>query len=71
MIYLKRKSFGYNILDEDCNNIYPEDVFEKIMNIFKVPDGIYEVVVCDEIRNYEDGSIDDYSYKLIPVNEYD
>lgn len=69
MTYLKRKSFGYNILHEDCYNINVTEVYEKIVNIFEVPDGIYEVITCDEILNTENNSIEDYGYKLIPVIE--
>jgi hypothetical protein len=65
---LKRKCKGFNILEEDTSNIGAEDLFPKILNFNECKDGIYEVVTCNESRDYETGYIDDYDYRLIPYN---
>lgn len=67
--FLKRKSFGFNILDEDCSNIGASEVMQRIVNIVDCADGVYEVVTCDETREWESGVIYDYNYKLIPFQE--
>ena len=65
--FLKRKSSGYNILTEDCDAIGVDGVVSRITNINDVEDGMYEIVVCDEIKCWETGFIEDYSYKLVKV----
>lgn len=62
---LKRHSFGYQILEEDCSNIGALEVFTQIINFDELSDGIYEVVVCNESHDYESGHVDGYDYKLI------
>lgn len=66
---LRRKSSGYNILLEDCSNSDAEEVLTKITNLDKCEDDIYQVVTCDEIRDWESGYVEDYSYRLIPYEE--
>lgn len=67
LIFLKRKCKGYNGLEEDCSNIGAEEVFPMITNIDSMEDGIYEVAVCNESRDWESGHIDDYEYQLVSV----
>jgi len=69
LIFMKRKSNGYNILFEDCCCIGCEEVIPRITNFHECDDGLYEVVVCNEERDWESGNIDDYDYKLIGVKE--
>ncbi len=66
--YLKRKCINFNILAEDASNIGAEEVMPRIINLDECEDGIYEVVPCNESTDFETGYIDDYDYKLIPVN---
>ena len=67
--YLRRKCDGYNILEEDTTYVGAEEVAHKVVNLYDVEDGIYEVVTCNESRCWETNTIDDYDYKLIPYEE--
>tara|TARA_R110002096_G_scaffold176849_1_gene353272 strand:- start:251 stop:547 length:297 start_codon:yes stop_codon:yes gene_type:complete len=67
--YLKRKSEGYNVLEEDCQNIGAEEVFPRIINLSDSPDGIYELAACNISRDWETGCVDEWDYKLSPYEE--
>jgi len=64
--YLKKLSKGYNFLMEDIGNIGAEDVISRIINLNTCKDGVYELIIVNESRDWETGYIDDYDYKLIP-----
>lgn len=64
---LRRKSFGYNHLLEDCSAVGACDALNRIIGIDSLPDGIYEVVICNESRDYETGDLCDWDLKLVPV----
>jgi len=66
--YLKRKCVNFNWFEEDVSNGGPE-MIDKIINLDDVKSGIYEVITCNESRDWESGYIDDYDYKLIPYKE--
>lgn len=63
---LKRKSFGYNYLLEECRMAGSYDCISRIAGIDSLPDGVYEVVVCDVSRDYETGYVEDWDLKLVP-----
>lgn len=65
---LKRKSFGYNLLLEECAYI-GTDVVKRILNFNDVEDGIYEVVICNISRDWESGQIDDWDLELVEFKE--
>jgi hypothetical protein len=68
--YLRRKTTGYyNIMEEDCQQIGDREVLDRIINLYSVEDGVYEVIPCDEYRDWESGYIEDYNYKLVPYKE--
>ena len=67
LAFLRRKCEGFNILEEDTSAIGAALVLNKIVNLDTCKDGIYQVVTCDESRDWEGGYIDDYNYKLIPT----
>jgi len=67
--YLRKRCLRYNILEEDANQADVGDIADRILNLYEVEDGIYEVITCNESRDYETGYIDDYDYKLIPYEE--
>jgi len=67
--YLRRKCKGFNILEEDVSNLGVNETTEHLINLFDVPDGVYEVVTCNKERDRETGYIDEYDYKLIPITE--
>lgn len=65
---LKRKSFGYNYLLEECSMVGTYDCLMNITNLDNVLDGIYEVVVCNVSRDWESGYVDDWDLKLVPFD---
>ena len=72
--FLKRKSLNYNILLEDSDNISSKEVIQKIVNLYEVDDGEYEVITVNHSYCRESGCLDDYDYKLISYkdsNEHD
>ena len=68
LTFLRRKSEGFNVLEEDASAAGVEEVLPRILNLDECPDGVYEVVVCNESRDYETGSVDDYDYRLVTAN---
>lgn len=66
---LHRKSFGFNALFEDIHDIGAIEVIERIINLDICSDGVYEVVTCNEHRDWETGYIDDYDFKLVEFTE--
>lgn len=66
---LKRKSEGYQILMEDCNNMGAEEVIPNIVNLHEVPDGIYIIRVSSVEKDYQTGLIEDYDYELVEYKE--
>ena len=65
LTFLRRKCKGYNMLEEDASMIGAEEVIPNIINLDACRDGVYEVVSCNESRDWETGIVDDYDYKLI------
>lgn len=66
---LKRKSTGYNLLIEECDNIDAQEVLSNIINLYNVKDGIYELIICNQSCDYETGVLEMYDYKLIEYIE--
>ena len=64
--YLWRQCKGFNILEEDSINAGVDLIFNRITNIDECEDGAYQILMCDESRDFETGHIDDYCYKLWP-----
>ncbi len=69
LIKMKRLSWDFQILEEDCSNIGTDHVIERIVNLFEVDDGLYEVITCNPSADWETGYIDDYDYKLAPFDK--
>lgn len=70
LTFLRRKCFGYNILDEDAVMIGADAVLDRITNLDECPDGLYLVVTCNHLsRDWETGAIEDYDYRLHPLKE--
>ena len=67
LIYLRRKCSGYNILEEEAQGVGAMDALP--INMTEMEEGIYEVVSCNETRDWESGVIDGYELKLIPYEE--
>jgi len=66
---LKRKSFGYEILEDECSNIGATEVVLKIINFNQVEVGLYELVAFNISRDRESGCVDDWDLKLIPYED--
>lgn len=69
IILLKRKSKGFNILEEDISNIGANEVVSRLINLDECKDGLYIVTTCNEKRDWESGYVDDYDYRLVPYTE--
>ena len=41
----------------------------RIIDFHKVEDGVYELIFCNESRDWETGYVDDHDYKLVELNE--
>lgn len=67
--FLKRKCVGYNVLQEETNVMGAEEVYQRILNINDVEDGIYSVVVVNESRDWETNNVEDWDYELYPYKE--
>ena len=67
--YLRRQCVGFNLLKEDCSMTGAAEVLTKIINLDQCKDGVYKFVACDESIDWETGYVDDYHYKLIPIEE--
>jgi hypothetical protein len=65
--FLRRRCKGHNLLEEDSKAIGADEIWPRIINLDTCEDGVYQVVTCNESRDYETGSIDDYDYELIPI----
>jgi hypothetical protein len=64
---LKRKSFGENVLLEECSNA-GSDMLGKIINFWESRDGVYEIIVCNVSRDWETGYVDGWELKLVPFD---
>lgn len=67
LTFLRRQCTGFNILEEDASAIGAEEVLPRILNLDDVEDGTYYVVTCNESRDWESGYVDDYDYRLVPL----
>lgn len=68
LTFLQRQCVGYNILEDDADIVGAESVIDKITNLDSCSDGVYEVRVCNEYRDWETGYVDDWEYVLIPLD---
>lgn len=65
LLSVKRKSSGHQCLEEDCSMISPDEVWTRIVNLHECKDGLYEVVICNESKDWETGYVEDYDYRLV------
>ena len=69
LTFLRRQCKGWNILREDCLEVGADEVVDRITNLDQCNDGVYEVVACDQSKDWESGHIDDWNYRMIPIGE--
>ena len=68
LTFLRRQCEGFNVLEEDAGMAGADDVLPRILNLDQCEDGIYEVVTCNESRDWETGYVDGYDYQLVTAN---
>ena len=68
IIPMKRLSVNCDLLANDIDNIGALAVVDNILNLHEVMDGLYVLVMCDIQKDWETGCIEDYNYKLVPLN---
>lgn len=68
IMFQKRLSSGpmRDCFLEDCSNAGFDQVVERIINLDKCKDGLYDVVMCNISTDWETGCIDDWDYRLEP-----
>jgi hypothetical protein len=66
--YLKRHTKGFNVFEDDCSMVGADEVLAKITNLQKCKDGVYQLVICREHRDWETGYVEDWDYELIPFD---
>ncbi len=64
--FLKRKSCGFNCLEEDCKNVGADEALRTVINLFDVKDGIYDLVMVNERRDWETGYVEEWEFMLYP-----
>ncbi len=70
LIKMKRLSWDFQILEEDCRDYGADEVAKRIVNLFEVKDGLYQVVTCNHRAcSWESPVIDEYDYKLVPFDK--
>lgn len=63
---LKRMSSGHDFLTDEVYNTGSQETIFKITNLNECEDGLYEVCIINETRDWETGFTDDWEFKLIP-----
>lgn len=66
LLFMRRKSAGWQLLEEDSKMIGEDEVVSHIVNLDECKDGLYVVTTCNEYTDWESGMLEDYDYKLIP-----
>jgi hypothetical protein len=64
---LERKCIGPDLLPQDASMIGADFVFRRILNIRECDDGIYQVVTCNEWKDWETGLVEEYDYILVKL----
>jgi len=66
LTFCKRLCRGENILADDISMVGAVECMNRITNLDDSEDGLYEVAMCDIERDYETGSIEGWTYILLP-----
>ena len=65
--FLRKQSTGTGPLYEEISAVGAEQAVARILNLDTCEDGIYQVVLCNQKRDWETGYIDDYDFRLEPI----
>ena len=68
LTFMRRHSFGLNILAEESDAAGAECALGSLVNLNQCSDGLYEIVVVNQSRDWETGIVDSYDLKLVPFN---
>lgn len=63
---MKKLSFLSNVFEEDFSCCGPEDTIDRIVNLYEVKPGLYEMITVNQTTDWETGYIDGWDYLLIP-----
>lgn len=63
---LVRQSIGFAFLEEEVSMIGADLAARMLTNLNECPDGVYELVLCNQSTDWETGHLDGYDFKLIP-----
>ena len=69
LVFLRRRCKGFPVFEDDCSQSEVIDVLDRVLNIDTVPDGIYKVTPCNITTDFESGYVDDWDYRLDPIEE--
>ena len=67
--YMQQLSRGFNILQDEAQQVGATEAIQKLLDLHTYEDGLYEITTCNESRDWETGYIDDYDFRLIPVDK--
>lgn len=70
LIFLRRQCSGYNVLEEDAGTVGAEEVVARIVDWAILKDGVYEVTLVNQVRDWETGGIEDYDFQLVEVENH-
>jgi len=62
---LQKQCCGFNFFEEEIDMIGMEDVVKRIVNLNQCEDGVYEVLTCNEKKDWETGCVEDYDFELV------
>lgn len=63
---MKSLSEGFLVIEDDVKQIGYAEVWPRVVNLLEVQDGLYQLIIVNESRDFESGYIEDYKFKLIP-----
>ena len=69
LLFQRRKSSGFQILEDDVDMVGASETLARIENLSKCEDGLYKVITCNERKDWETGMVDDYDFRLVPYKE--
>lgn len=64
---LRRKSGRHPFLAQDMSDIGAAEVADRIQGLHELDDGVYRVVISNAQRDWETGTVEDYDYRLEPI----
>lgn len=67
LTFLKKQSCGVNVLDDEIEETSAMEAISRIVDLWMHEDGIYEVAIANESKDWETGYIDYYDLVLIPI----